>query len=102
MDQSNMSSTDIALLKLERFKPLFLVDSFFQLINKRSKILGTPFAITADPKNIDMGCQYIRQSKLTRHDGYAYYCVESDNVDEYACSGAKIITCKGCPFNNLK
>ncbi|HLD98245.1 MAG TPA: hypothetical protein VI815_02885 [Candidatus Nanoarchaeia archaeon] len=92
------SSVDQYLLDLEKFKPIFKIQNFFTLLDRRDKVLGAPFSVTA--KNINFECKYARRQKLTAHDGYGYFCVFDDHIDEFTTTGAKIISCANCLNHN--
>ena len=99
MEAYNLS-TDVSeeLEELKKFNPIFNIQNFFALVNKRNHISGVPFIIGAKDLNFD--CIYMRKQKLTNHDGHGFFCVFLDHIDEYATSGSKIVSCKNCLNNS--
>lgn len=95
-----MTSLDFALKEAEVLRPLFQMNKYFAFLKKREDAIAAPFVIT--PKNLFLKCNHLYKDKL-RHDNLTvFYCNYDQYIDVFVRTGAKLLTCTNCPFNNTK
>jgi len=88
---------DLELERLEKFKPIFLIEKYFNLLEKANKVIVVPFIVA--PRKLDYNCPHLFENKKSHN--LFYYCNHDEWVSNYILKGSLLISCENCPKNTL-
>jgi hypothetical protein len=96
-ESRKLSQLDKQLLEAEKFKLVFLVNKFFENVNKMDEVIAVPFVVTANVKNIHTDCDHLFEDVL-KDKTQIFYCSESTYIENFVKTGAKLLKCTECPL----
>lgn len=78
---------------VKKFNPIFLVEKYFNFIEKSENTVAIPFSIVA--KNLKYDCGNMYQQTIDKQQ--FFYCGAEEFVDYGVITNAQLLTCEGCP-----